>query len=201
VKKLSFLSLIIAASVFIVISFFMPWANIATSVAKVSKEVTSTAEGKLGKTPFAGKFLKSLTKVTDTVSEMGDIEIRTAVSGYQVPKMVNEKTSKVALSLVQVFFKDAEGIDKKSYLVYLLPLFAIICSLLAVLGMKNKIYIIVMAVIGGAISIGGLYNLLTMDVSNMIVEISIAKGLWCTMYAYLAISLAGIAWLVLDKKT
>lgn len=192
--------MIIAASVFIMVSFFMPWANIATSVAGVSKEVTSTAEGTLGKTPFAGKFLKSLTRVTDTVSELGDIEIKTAVSGYQIPKMVNDKTSKVALSLVQVFFKDAEDIDKKSYLVYLIPLFAIICALLAAFGLKNKIYVIIMAVIGGAISIGGLYNLLTMDISNMIVKISIAKGLWYTMYAYLAISLAGIAWLVLDKE-
>ena len=77
------------------------------------------------------------------------------MSGYQIPKMVNDKTTKVALSLVQVFVKDAKDIDKKSYLVYLLPLFAIICSLLAALGLKNKIYVIIMAVIGGAISIGG----------------------------------------------
>jgi hypothetical protein len=196
-KKLSFLTLVVAASVVILFSFFMPWARVATSVTGVAK----AAEGSLEKTPFAGKLFKGFGKATEAISDLGDIEIKTTVRGNQIPAMVNNKTSKVALSLAQVFFKDAEGIDKKSYLVYLLPLFAIVCAFLAVLGLKNKIYVILMAVIGGAISIGGLYNLLTMDISSMIVKISIAKGLWYTMYAYLAIFLAGVAWLVLDRKS
>ena len=187
----------IAASALIVVSFFMPWARVATSVVGVTK----AAEGSLEKTPFAGKLVKGFGKATEAISEIGDIGIETTVRGNQVPELVNNKSSKVALSLAQVFFKETEGIDKKSYLVYLLPLFAIVCASLAVLGLKNKIYVILMAVIGGVISIGGLYNLMTMDLSSMIVKISIAKGLWYTMYAYLAIFLAGVAWLVLDKKS
>jgi hypothetical protein len=200
-KKLFFLSMVIAASIAIVISFFQPWATIATSATKVSKELTKSAEeGPLADTPFASKFIKQLDRATSAMGEMGDIEIKSAVRGNQIPAMVNNKTSKVALSLVQVFFKDAEGIDKKSYLVYLLPLFAIICAALAALGLKNKLYIAIMALIGGVISIGGLYNLMTMDISSAVVEISIAKGLWNTMYAFLFICLVGIAWLATDKR-
>lgn len=195
-KKLFFVSLVCAASAFILIAFFMPWANVDTSVMGLTK----SAEGTLAKTSFAGKMIKGLTKATDAISDLGDIEIKTTVRGNQIPAMVNNKTSKVALSLAQVFFKDAEGIDKKSYLVYLVPLLAIVCTLLGILGLKNNIFIFLMAGISGAISIGGLYNLMTMDIASMIVKISIAKGLWYTMYAYLAISLTGVVWLVLDRK-
>ena len=200
IKKMFFLSMVIAASIAIIFSFFMPWATIATSVTKVSKDLTQAAEGSLADTPFAGKFIKQLDKATSAIGQMGDIEIKSAVRGNQIPAMVNNKTSKVALALAQVFFKDAGGLDKKSYLVYLLPLLGIACAALAVLGLKNKLYVIVMAVLAGAISIGGLYTLLTMDISSTIVKISIAKGLWNTMYSFLFICLAGIAWLVLNKK-
>ncbi|MFQ5952518.1 MAG: hypothetical protein ACE5JK_03830 [Candidatus Omnitrophota bacterium] len=199
-KKVIFAGLIIAASVVIVIAFFMPWANVDASVTGISKELTKAAEGPLEKTPFAGKFLKKLDEVTTAIGEIGDVEIKTTVRGNQIPAMVNNKTSKVAISLAQVFFKDTEGLDKKVYLVYLLPLFGIICASLAVLGLKNKIYVLIATVIGGAISITGLYNLYTMDIPSLVVKISIQKGLWHTMYAYLAICLAGIAWLVLDRK-
>ena len=199
-KNLLFVSLIIAASVVTVVAFFMPWANVATSVTGISKELTSAAEGPLKGAPIAGKLISGLDKITSAISSVGDIEVKTTVRGNQIPAMVNNETSKVALSLAQVFFKETEGIDKKVYLVYLLPLFGIVCAGLAVLGLQNKIYVVLMAIIGGAISIGGLYNLHTMDISSMVVKISIQKGLWYTMYAFLFILLVGVARLVLDKK-
>jgi hypothetical protein len=199
-KKMIFAGVVILGATVTVVSFFMPWATVATSATRVSKELTTAAGGPLKDTPFAGKFIKQLDRATTAISEVGDIEIKASVSGYQVPKMVNDRTSKVALSLAQIFFKSTEGLDKKSYLVYLLPLSGIICGALAVLGLKNKLYVIIMAVLGGAISIGGLYNLYTVDLSSAVVDISIQKGLWFTMYAFLLIFLVGVAWLVLEKK-
>ncbi|MGB2630427.1 MAG: hypothetical protein WBD24_06185 [Candidatus Omnitrophota bacterium] len=199
-NKIIFPGLIIIASLVTVLCFFQPWASVAASVTGISKELTSAADKSLKDTPFAGKFIKKADEVTTAISKYGDIEIKTTVRGNQIPAMVNNKTSKVALSLTQVFFKSAEGLDKKSYLVYLLPLFGILCGALAVLGTKNKLYVIVMTAIGGAISAGGLYNLLTMDVSSAAVKISIRYGLWHTMYAFLFICAVGIAWLVAGKK-
>ena len=199
-KKLIFSGLVIAASAIIIMSFFMPWAKVQASVTKASKELTGYADKELGDSPFAGKFIKKLDEVTGAISTMGDVEIKSIVRGYKIPALVNSDSSKVALSLAQVLFKSAKGIDKKSYLVYLLPIFAVICAFLVIIGLKNKLYILLMTIIGGAISIGGLYNLLTMDLSSTIVKISIERGLWYTMYAFLLIFLVGIAWLVLDRK-
>ena len=123
--------------------------------------------------PLAGKVVKKISSITDAIAELGDVEIKTTVRGSQVPALVNNQTSKVALSLAQVMFKSAEGIDKKSYLVYLLPLLGIACAALAVIGLKNKLFVGVMLVISGAVSIGGLYNLYTMDIGSQAVKISI----------------------------
>ncbi|MDP8298810.1 MAG: hypothetical protein P9L88_02780 [Candidatus Tantalella remota] len=196
-NKTLFQGLVIVATVMILVAFFLPWATVATSVTGISKSVL----GSVASSPLAGTVVKDIDKVTNAVSSMGDISVKTTVSGYQVPKLVNDDSSKVALSLAQIMFKSADNVDKKSYLVYLMPLLALACSVLALSVSKKMISLTLMIFISGGVSIAGLYNLYTMDISSTIVKIAIQKGLWYTMYSFLFIFLVGIAWLVLDKKT
>ena len=196
-KKEILIGLVAAACVLIIISFFMPWAKIATSVTGVSKEVTSKLKG----TPFAGKFLKEIDKATTAIGEVGDISIKMSVSGFNVPNMVNSKTSKVAISLMEILTKSNKNLELKSYAVYLLPLFGLICVALSLVGSKNKIAVIAMLVLSGAIGVVGLYNLSTIDVSSIAVKVTIEKGLWYTMYSFLFIFFVSIAWLVVDRKS
>ncbi len=196
-KRLFFVCLVVAASALIVVAFFMPWAKVATSVTGISKEVTKSVED----TPYASKVVGKIAAFTDAISAIGgDVEIKTTVTGFQVPKMVNDESSKVALSLAETLFNSPKGIDKKSYLVYLLPGLAVVCAFLAFLGLSNRLYVIPMLLIGGAISIAGLYNLYTMDVSSQVVQITIMDGLWYSMYSFLFIFLVGIVWLLTDRK-
>ena len=198
VKKI-LASLIILASGVIVISFFLPWARVSVSTMGISKEL-SGIQKKLQGTPLAGKVVEKLGVVTTGISEFGDISIKTTVPGYRIPGMVNSKTSKVALSAVQIMTRSASGLEAKSYLVYLLPLLGIACGILAVLGLEKRIYIIIILAIGGIVGIKGLHNLSTAKLANVAVKVDIMSGLWNTMYAFLFIFLVGIAWLVMDKK-
>ena len=145
-------------------------------------------------------LIGKLKSFTGSLSKFGDIGVKTTITGYQIPQLVNDKTSKVALSVAQILFKSTEGLDIKSYLVYLLPLFGIICSLFAFLGQSKKIYSILMIVISGAVSLVGLYNLHTADLPNLAVKVSIENGLWNTMYAFLFICFIGIVGLLLRGK-
>ncbi|NQT22306.1 MAG: hypothetical protein HQ579_02590, partial [Candidatus Omnitrophica bacterium] len=192
--------LVIAATVVIVRSFLMPWAEVSTSATKVASDLTNAASTNLKDSPVAAKFIKKLEKVTDAIGEFGDVEVKSEISGYDIPTMVNKKTSKVALSLVAILFKSAENLDKKSYLVYLMPLVAILCSLLAVIGVRRRWSIIAMCLVSGAISIGGIYNLKTTALPNAFVAITIQPGLWYTMYGYLAIFIISIVWMLLGRK-
>ena len=199
-KKIIFAALIVVLSVVIVVSFFMPWAKASVSVTKVAKGLTSAADTTLKDTPFAGKFIKDLNKATKAIDSLGNIEVKTTVSGYDIPTMVNKESSKTAVSLMTLFFKDAEGLGTKSMLVYLLPVFGIVCMALAVVGMKNKLAVAVMAIVSGAIAVWGLYNLMTAKLSSETYQIVILQGLWQTMYAYLLIFVLSVAWLATDKK-
>ncbi len=199
-KNLVLTGLVVLAAIIIIFSFFAPWAKLSASVTKVSKELTDKA-GKAAGGTFGERFTRELSRVTDAIGKVGgDIQIKTSISGYDIPSMVNKKSSKVAISLVQGLMKDAKDIDKKAALVFLLPIFAVVCAVLAVMGLKNKLSVILMLIISGAISLGGLYRLKTLDLASLPVDITIESGLWNTMYAYLFIFIIGIIWVVTDKK-
>jgi len=199
-KKIALAGLVVLAAIVIVSSFFMPWAKLSASVTKVSKELTGRA-GKAAGGPFGEKFTRELSRITDAIGNVGgNVEIKTSVSGYDIPSMANKKSSKVAISLAQGLLKDAKDLDKKAALVFLLPIFAVVCAALAVIGLKNKLSIILMLIISGGISLGGLYRLKTLDLASLPVDITIEKGLWQTLYAYLFIFIISIIWLVVDKK-
>ena len=185
--------LIILASIFIVISFFMPWAKVSVSVVEVSKQVVESSH-------LPDRVLARLKQVTYTISTFGDPEVRMTVSGYKIPMMVNNKTSKVAISLAEIMTKSTINLGQKSRLVYLFPLLGIVCGILAIIGSKSKACIIIMLLIGGIVGITGFYNLSTADMTGMAVKIDILNGLWDTIYAFLFIFVAGLVWLALGKK-
>jgi len=193
--------LVIAAACVIVVSFFLPWARVSVSALGVSEKLIQNAESTLKDTPMAGKLVGKLDKITGALSSFGDISVKTQVSGYNIPVLVNNKTSKVAISIAQIMFKSAENLDLKSFLVYLLPLLGILCAVASFLGREKKLYVIAMLAAAGLVSIVGLYNLYTTNIANIMVKVMIMKGLWLTMYGFLFIFFVGIAWLATDKKS
>ena len=195
-KKIMFAGSIIVCAIIIIASFFMPWAKATVSVTKVANNLANSASG----TSFGEKFVKQFNQATNAIGNLGDIKVKTVVSGYDIPTMINKKSSHVAIQLAQILFKDTKDLDKKSMLVYLLPLFAIACIALAIIGLRYKISVIAAAIIGGVIGIGGLYELIATDLSRLPVQISIENGLWQTMYGYLLICILSIAWLVMNPK-
>jgi hypothetical protein len=197
-RKVIMLSLVVICAIAIVHGFFMPWAKAGTSAGKIAKGATGAVSG-VGKQVGLGGLFGSVEKATDKVTSAADVVgIKMSVSGYDIPKMMNTKSSQVAVALAGIFIKDAKNADLKSYAVYLMPILALVCIALAVLGMKNKIALIVMAVVSGGISLGGLFTLMTTDLNNAVVAISIENGLWQILYAYLLICVVGVAWVVTD---
>ena len=185
--------LIVIASIIIVISFFLPWARVSVSVAGVSKQLTESSH-------LPDRVAQRLKQITYTMKTFGDPEVKMTVSGYKIPGMVNNKTTRVAISLAEIMTKSATNLEQKSYLVYLFPLLGILCGVLAVNGSRSKARIVVMLLIAGIVGITGFYNLSTADMTGMAVNIDILNGLWDTIYAFLFIFLAGIVWLIIGKK-
>lgn len=195
-RKIILALLIVICGIAIIASFFMPWARAVTTATKVATGIKEKVQGSFGETPLAGRLIANLDKATEALNEFGDVKFRTVVSGYELPVFANRQESKTALSLIQVFSPGAEGIGKKILLVYLMPLLALACAALAVLGLKNDVFIIIIALISGAIAVPGLHKILTADISNNIVQITIERGLWQTLYGYLIIFILSAIWII-----
>lgn len=199
-KEKIFAGSIVLCAFIIVVSFFMPWATATVSATKVAKSLADSAGGKVRNIPFTDKIVQGFGSVTDAIGNLGDINVKTTVSGYNIPVMVNDRSSRVAIQLAEIFFKDAKDLDKKSMLVWLMPLLAAVCGALAVIGLRYKVAVIAAALTGCIMGIGGLYELITTDLSALPVHISIKIGLWQTMYGYILIGILSIAWLVIVGK-
>ena len=59
-RNVVFMTLVVIASVVIVVSFFTPWARVSVSAIGVSQELTNVADEKLGDVSFAKKFIGKL---------------------------------------------------------------------------------------------------------------------------------------------
>jgi hypothetical protein len=198
-KKMILSGLIIACSAVVIVSFFMPWANASVSVTKAAKGLAAMVQRELGGTPYAQKINDAIQKTEKAMDTIGNVEVKTTVSGYDIPTLVHKKSSRSALSLAQIFFKGAEGLEKKVMLLYLLPLLGVACIFLTVLALTNKLFIIAPAVIGGVIAAGGFYKLWTTNFSGEQYQIILLNGLWYTLYAYLAICALSIVWFATEK--
>ena len=96
-KKTVFAGSIIVCAIIIIASFFMPWARATVSATKVANNMVNSASGKLQNTSFGGKFLQGLNQATNAIGNLGDIEVKTTVSGYDIPTMTSKKSSHVAI--------------------------------------------------------------------------------------------------------
>jgi len=198
-KRFILSGLIIIASAVTVWTFYMPWARITNDPIRTAKQVLETRDEEFFK---SDKFKNTMEKVAgflDGVFPEG-AQIGATVSGYDVPRLIDREESKVAIAFTQAIFNDVEGLDKKCYAVYLLPLFGILCAALALIGLKHTLSVIVMLLLSGAISIGGLYKLVTLDLTGLPVDIMIQSGLWYTMYAFLFIFAVSLVWLTSERR-
>jgi len=193
---------VICASAMIVFSFYMPWARVTVSVVGVARKLTVVAEEKYKSSLLANIVIKKIKEATNELDTAGDVSIKSMVRGYQIPALANEKDAKVALAAVQVMFKsEDENLAQKSYLVYLFPILGIACGILAVVGMRSRIPIVIMTLISGIMGIGMLYNISATNLVRAEVELSLMLGLWITIYAFLLIFVMGVFWLANVKKS
>jgi hypothetical protein len=161
-KKFSLLILLLAIIIFA--SFFMPWVHIESQVV--------------------GKVSKALSIGQDATLK--------SVSGYDIPVLANGKDAKLMIQLVQLFNPGIKDADKKSWLIWLVPLFAVLIFAAGLALYKNRWFNIAIGVTGVLIFIFALYKIKATDLDKTLVNVRIASGLWLLLMGYLAIGITHI---------
>ena len=173
-KVLSTTNLIIVIlAVMVFVAFFLPWAHIeAPAIGAVSKILVGKAQANI-----------------------------TSISGFDVPIMANGPDARLAMSIIQIFSPGIKDADKKSFLIWGVPLLALAFAAAAIFLSKNKFVNLAIAVIGIAIFIVGVYKINTTDLNKLVLNVRIGLGLWLVFLGYLGMGIAAlINFLQLSKK-
>jgi len=156
------ISAILAAVIFI--SFFLPWVNVES--------------------PMVGAVAKVLTG-----KKQAEIA---SISGFAVPGLANGPDARLMLSIIKIFNPGVTDADKKSWLIWGIPLFALAIFLLGLFIADNRWFNLGVAVIGILIFIVGAYKINTTDLNKLVLDVKIGLGVWLTLYGYLGLGINGV---------
>ena len=157
----------------IVVSFFLPWVSVESeAVAGVTKLLTGKAQAKID-----------------------------SISGFKVPILANSEESRFMISIIKIFQPDIKDADKKSFLIWSIPLLAIIMFGLTNALRNNKWVRLAIGVVGIAIFALATFKIVTTDLDKLILKINISHGLWLILVGYLGIGLLQVTEFFLLNKS
>lgn len=160
-KIVNFVSLILVVLIFV--SFFLPWVHIE-----------SQAAGRLT------EFLTGKSQATAL-----------SVSGFNIPILANRSDSRLMISVIKIFNPDITNADKKSWLVWLVPVLAVILFLFSFFIADNRWFNLILAILGVMIFVLGFYKIATTDLDKVVLNLRIGLGVWLTLWGYLGLGLIG----------
>ena len=148
----------------IVVAFFLPWISVESAVVgKVSKILTGKTQATIG-----------------------------SVSGFKVPILANSEESRLMIAVIKIFQPDITNADKKSFLIWMVPLLAVVIFLVGNAPKTNQWIRLVFGVLGILIFVGVTYKIITTDLDKMIIKVNIEYGLWLILFGYLGIGILQI---------
>jgi len=151
-------------TILIFIAFFLPWIHVES------------------------KMVGGITKVLTGKSQA---EI-TRISGFTIPILANSQDARFAISVIKIFSPKVTNLDKKIWLIWIVPLFAVVIFLLSLSLGKSRLFNLLICLIGVMIFVVGFYKIKTTDLDKLVLNAKIGQGIWLTLWGYLGLGLIGL---------
>jgi len=161
----------------------------------VGKGLLNFLGGTLGVAIIIGFFLPWISLSTDNVLPiplkinqklLQNAQFSFEISGFDIVNTAAKSQVKPIISFAKMFVKNAEKLDQKVYLLYLIPIFGFIVTFFSFKGVENLVYHFLALLISGGIFGWGMYQILTQK-STLQFEIGI--GLWMILFSMFLIFL------------
>jgi len=166
-------NLMLILVIIIAVSFFLPWVSIKSEVV--------------------GNVAKLLTGKKQATID--------SISGFKVPILANSEESRLMITIIKIFQPKVTNADKKSFLIWVVPLFAIAIYFISNSLKTNKWIRLIFGVLCILIFVGATYKIITTDLDKMILRVHIEYGLWLILFGYLGIGILQITeFLKLEKS-
>ncbi|MFC1805216.1 hypothetical protein ACFLZ3_05275 [Candidatus Omnitrophota bacterium] len=151
-------------SVVVFVSFFLPWVQVESqAVGAVAKAITGKKQASIA-----------------------------GISGFQVPVLANGPESRLMISIIKIFNPGITDADKKSFLIWVVPLLAAVMFLLFLKFGHNKWVNLGIGIVGCAIFLIATFKIMTTDLDKLVLNVRIGIGLWLVFFGYLGMGLLGV---------
>ena len=171
-------------SLLAVVAFFMPWIKGAGSTVKPVDDSTRAVQDlePTGVTKGAIKVTKGIVDIlTETLTP---IRLKQTLAGYQIPISKNKQIKKIGVVI---------------YLLYALPVAAIICAIFGLKRRRKKMLDLFTFLIALAVFILMYKQVSALNREGLFAKIQVCKGYWLTLYSFLGISLASFIKLLMRR--
>lgn len=194
-----------ASAILAVAAFFLPWAHIDVSEPELIHQVRRTAQDQGlmdGLSKKIGRVAVTVKRGAETFTgELPSLsELPRQVSGVHIPQLANQRNSQVVIALVELFTNTRQHVGLKSYAVYLVPGLACVAALLLTRSRHRPVITAVVGLACAAIAGVGFWKLLTTNTRTLFVAITIGRGLWLSLWAYVGLAVAAGLSLVLRPR-
>lgn len=177
--------IIICFSVLTVVAFFMPWIKGAGSIAKPIDDSTKAIQD-LEPTGVTKGIVKTTKGIADILTEtLTPIRLKHTLAGYQIPISGN---------------KEIKRIGPVVYLLYTLPVVAIICAIFSLMVNRKRMFSLFTFLIALALFILLYKQVSALNKEGLFVKIQACKGYWLTLYSFLGIVIASFIKLITSGK-
>ena len=183
-----------------VFCFFLPWVRLSPPPpkhgnAKAPKTHQQAIDGKNGRirnlSGAVDEIFAGLTTGTRQIARKFS-GIPPRISGFRIPLVANSRVSKNVMELVESFSKKKENVGLKSWAVYALPVLAVLLGALLMREPVDFRIALLVATVGLIVSVGGVLQLLTLDLTNDFVKVDFDYGLWLSLAAYCGLALTAL---------
>jgi hypothetical protein len=147
----------------IFLGFFLPWINVESAAV--------------------GSFSKMITGKKQAVLD--------SISALRVPIMANSNDSRFMIDVIKIFNPNVKDADKKSYLIWAIPLLALAMAVFYYVWGGNKWLNLAYGIAGCAIFFAAVYKIKTTNLDKLVLQVTTAPGLWLTLWGYLGIGIFG----------
>jgi len=175
--------------------FFLPWARVDLRQPEMVQRLMASGEGqaateKLGE--GVNKLFGAIKRTTESVTGALPGDVPKEVTGFDIPRIANQRNAKIAQALLEIFMGKQQHIGAKSYAVYLLPGLALISGMLLTWLRARRPVVLATSLVCLLIAVIGFWKLLTTNTTALLIAVVIGPGLWVSLSAYLGLAVAGL---------
>ncbi|MFC1703207.1 hypothetical protein ACFL1E_00290 [Candidatus Omnitrophota bacterium] len=180
IQKISFL--IFCVSVVIIIAFFMPWVTGSGSIIKPLADSTKVIQD----VDFTGVAKTTVTITKGVVDGFTALftgkKLKLTLSGYQIPLEFQEETGNIV------------------YLLYFLPLFALLCAWSSVYRKYTRFFDVVSGLAALGMFAFFYKHLSVIDQERLFADIEVCTGLQVVTHSLLALGILSLMKSLFDKR-